>query len=138
VSLELTCLFSTLIWDKSPFKLGKRDTRNVDNEVSVLQMAPWRTILSDDVMFQVRKGSPTGCTDSSRLSHFVKERRISSVHRIISSCISLMVDWLLSASVFLVMALNPHYSQICCKQLPLLLVIKNVLIPFTCSCSVIR
>jgi len=46
-------------------------------------MAPWRTILSDDVMFQVSKVRPKGRTNSSRLSNFIKERTISAFHLIL-------------------------------------------------------
>jgi hypothetical protein len=46
-------------------------------------MAPWRTILSDDVMFRVSRVRPKGCTNLSRLSNFIKERSISAFHRIL-------------------------------------------------------
>lgn len=54
-------------------------------------MAPWRTILSDDVMFQVSKVRPKACTNSSRLSNFIKERNISALHHILLPAYALRV-----------------------------------------------
>jgi len=54
-------------------------------------MAPWRTILSDDVMFQVSKLHPRGCTNSSRLSNFIKEWSKSAFHRILLPAYALRV-----------------------------------------------